>query len=140
MRQQGTGAAAGAAIGTAIAPGIGTALGALAGGFLDQPSNTSSGVSAAPAGPRSAAAAVYGSGLNADNWFVNFGGTQNARGQADKELRATGPTASTAAEGGSVMPAGGGLGVLGSSIGGVPVWAIVAVGGLIAWRLVRSSR
>ena len=130
-------AAAGGAIGTAIAPGIGTAIGTIAGGLLDGPMTGGGG---APAGPTSASAAtaVYGSGLNADNWFVNFSGTQKASATLDKAFSATGPTASTAAQGGTILPAAGaGLAGMVSSmgLGGVPVWAWACLGGLVIWKL-----
>lgn len=137
-------AAAGGAIGTAITPGVGTAIGTVLGSLLDGPM-TGSSQQSGPAGPSSAAAAVYGSGLNADNWFVNFGGTQTPTGYADKSLSATGPTASTAATGGAALPGQPGtLGGMASSLGGmasnlgmdaVPLWAWAAIAGMVVWKL-----
>lgn len=134
-------AAAGGAIGTAFAPGIGTAVGTLLGGLLDEP--MAGGASAQPAGPTSAITAVYGSGLNADNWFVNFSGVQDARGTVDKPFSATGPTATTAATGGAVLPApaaslsgvASSLGLDVSGLQAVPLWAWALLGGLIVWRI-----
>lgn len=130
-------AAAGGAIGTAFMPGIGTAIGTIAGGLLDGPMV---GSSSAPSGPTSAATAVYGSGLSGDNWFVNFGGTQSASGTVDKPFSATGPTATTAAQGGTILPAAQGTlaGVassLGIDLSSVPLWAWVGLGGLVIWKL-----
>lgn len=135
-------AAAGSAIGTAIAPGIGTAIGGLLGGLLDEESSSNPGASSVPSAG-SAATAVYGSGLNADNWFVNFSGTQTASAKVDKPFSATGPTATTAATGGAVLPApASGLSGVASSLGldlsglsNVPLWAWAALAGLIVWRL-----
>lgn len=136
-------AAAGGAIGTAIAPGIGTAIGTIAGGLLDGPMTGSSG--GAPAGPSSAATAVYGSGLSGDNWFVNFGGNQDARGTVDKPFSATGPTATTAAQGGTVLPPGQGMlsGVassLGGELSGIPLWVWLCIGGVVAWKISKSRK
>jgi hypothetical protein len=132
-------AAAGGAIGTAFAPGIGTAIGTIAGGLLDGPMT---GSSSAPSGPTSAATAVYGSGLSAENWFVNFSGTQNASAKVDKPFSATGPTATTAAQNGTILPAPAGLSGVASSLGldmsglqSIPLWAWAAIGGLVIWRL-----
>lgn len=137
-------AAAGAAAGTAIMPGIGTAIGGIAGALLDDSMTGSSGSGTGPAGSNSAAVAVYGSGLNADNWSVNFSGRQDVRADAAKTLNATGPTATTAAQGGTVLPpALAGLGAgLASSIEslGVPSWAWLAVGGLLLWKLSKSRK
>lgn len=131
-------AAAGGAIGTAIAPGVGTAIGTVLGGLLDGPMVGSA--PAQPAGPSSAATAVYGSGLSAENWFVNFSGTQNASAKVDKPFSATGPTATTAATGGAVLPAAQGTlsGVassLGLDLSGIPLWAWACLGGLLLWKL-----
>ena len=133
-------AAAGAAAGTAIMPGIGTAIGGIAGALLDGEMSKGGGSGTGPAGTSSAAVAVYGSGLNADNWFVNFAGTQSATGNAEKSLSATGPTATTAAMGGTIMPppsSGLGLDLSGveSQLQAVPLWAWAIVGGLLIWRL-----
>lgn len=129
-------AAAGAAAGTAIMPGIGTAIGGIAGALLDSEMSNSSGSGTGMAGTSSAASAVYGSGLNADNWVVNFGGTQSVTANAEKSLRATGPTASTAAQGGTLLPAdsAAGLGLDLSGLQSVPLWAW-AVGGIVLWKL-----
>jgi hypothetical protein len=135
-------AAAGAAAGTAIMPGIGTAIGGIAGALLDSSMTGSSGTG--PAGTSSAAVAVYGSGINADNWSINFGGRQDVRAEAAKTMNATGPTATTAAQGGTVMPAQ--LSGMGSDIAasmaslGVPSWAWFAVGGLVLWKLSKSRK
>ena len=132
-------AAAGGAIGTAIAPGMGTAIGTIAGGLLD--GEMSGGSSSAPSGPTSAATAVYGSGLAADNWLVNFSGRQYASGTVDKPFSATGPTATTAAQNGTVIPGqAAGLSGMASSLGlpglgNVPLWAWACLGGLVLWRL-----
>lgn len=132
--------AAGAAIGTAFAPGIGTAIGGVAGALLDGPMTGSSGTG--PAGTSSAAVAVYGSGINADNWSINFGGRQDVRAEAAKTLNATGPTATTAAQGGTVLPAplAGLASGLGGSMLGVPNWAWWAIGGLVLWKLSKSRK
>lgn len=77
---------------------------------------------AAPAGPSSADAAVYGSGLDASGWAVNFQGVQTASSSQDK---------------------GGGVpGVLGSSgvAGGVPHWAWLVIGAAVIWKLSRSKK
>jgi hypothetical protein len=144
-------AAAGAAAGTAIMPGIGTAIGAVGGLLLD--SFMGGGESTAaqgPAGTSSAAVAVYGSGLNADNWNVNFKGSQTNTSTANKRLDATGPTANTAGQGGAILPPaairsaegeGGGLGLgLGGSYYGVPVWAWAGMIGLVAWKASKSGK
>lgn len=131
-------AAAGGAIGTAIAPGVGTAIGTIAGALLDGPMT---GSSSAPSGPTSAATAVYGSGLSGENWFVNFSGKQDASGTVDKPFSATGPTATTAATGGAILPGQpSGLSGLGASLSGlgletIPLWAWACLGGLVLWRL-----
>lgn len=135
--------AAGAAIGSVV-PGVGTAIGAAVGAVADIFMDDSSSAQPAPPPPpsaNSAAVAVYGSGLNADNWNVAFkGSTQTNDSRADKQLTATGPTATTAATGGTVMPPpSGGMGMdlsgLTGSMGGVPLWAWVAIGGLVIWKL-----
>lgn len=134
-------AAAGGAIGTAFAPGIGTAIGSVLGGMLDEESKAS-GASNVPSSS-SAATAVYGSGLNADNWFVNFSGTQNASAKVDKPFSATGPTATTAATGGTVLPGQPvGLSGVASSLGldlsrldNIPLWAWACLAGLVVWRI-----
>lgn len=129
-------AAAGAAAGTAVMPGIGTAVGGIIGavvdGFMDDKGG--GGSVAAPSAPSAAAAAVYGSSnLNADNWSVNFSGTQNNSPRVDKAFSATGPTASTAA-GGGILPA-----PVADALGaaGIPSWALYVVGGLLLWKLVK---
>lgn len=134
-------AQAGAAIGSAFAPGLGTAIGSIAGGLLDS-TMMGGGSVAQPAPPSSssAAVAVYGSGLNADNWNLNFAGTQTNKSAADKSLSATGPTATTAATGGTIMPQpSGGLGLdlsgLTGSMQGVPLWAWGVLGAAVLWRL-----
>jgi hypothetical protein len=138
-------AAAGAAAGTAIMPGIGTVIGGIAGALLDgeMSKGGDSGSAQGPGGPSNAAHAVYGSGLNADNWNVNFSGRQTNTSSADKRLEATGPTqsASAASGQGAVMPmpqgsSGGGLG----NLGGVPMLAWLGIGGLVLWKLSRSAR
>lgn len=78
-------------------------------------------VGGSPAGPSHAEAAVYGSGLDASGWAVNFSGIQSASSGQDKS--------------------GGVPGVGLSGIGaGVPGWAWIAVGGLVLWKLYRSRR
>lgn len=133
--------AAGAALGSVV-PGVGTAIGGAVGAVADIFAGpmVGSAPSSASSGPRSAATAVYGSGLSGDNWAVNFGGTQNASGRVDKPFSATGPTASTAATGGAILPAPGGMlsGVassLGLDLTGVPMWAWLGLGGLVIWKL-----
>ena len=132
-------AAAGSAIGTAIAPGIGTAIGGMLGSLLDDDAGPTG--SSVPSSS-SAATAVYGSGLNADNWSVNFSGTQKVTATSDKPFSATGPTASTAATGGAILPGpnpASGLGGMASSIqnelSAVPMWAWAAVAALVIWRI-----
>ena len=139
-------AGAGAAIGTAIMPGLGTAIGMLAGGLLDG-GMTGSSSNATTAGPTSAAVAVYGSGLNADNWAVNFSGTQTVTARADKTLTASGPTAATAAQGAYAVPTlpgmpmqgvaglASGLGFDSQAVQAVPLWAWAAIAGIVLWRL-----
>lgn len=138
--------AAGAAIGTAFLPGLGTALGTIAGGLLEGGMTGSS--SAPPAGPASAAVAVYGSGLNADNWAVNFSGTQTVTAKADKTLTASGPTAAAAAQGSYAVPAlpgmpaqqglagvAAGLGLDTQAFKTVPLWVWAALAGVVLWKL-----
>lgn len=125
---------AGAAVGTAIMPGIGTAAGTLVGGLMDSFMGGGSPAQSGPAGPSAASAAVYGSGIAADNWSVNFRGTQTNSPSAYKPFEATGPTASSASGQGTA-----GLSGLPSFTGGgsgfqVPSWAWIALAGLIAWR------
>lgn len=118
-------------------PGIGTAVGAVAGALLDnfmEDSGGGSSVAAPAGGARSAANAVYGSSnLNADNWSVNFSGTQTNMPKVDKTFSATGPTASTAADGG-ILPA-----PVQNALdaAGVPSWALWAVAGVLLWKLVK---
>lgn len=140
-------AAAGGAIGSAFAPGVGTAIGTVLGGLLDGP--MAGGASQqGPTGPTSAATAVYGSGLNADAWSVNFSGKQSTYASIDKPFSATGPTATTAAQGGTVIPAaalgGGSLSGIANSLGldlsGVPTWAFFAVGALLVWKISKSNK
>lgn len=139
---------AGAAVGTAIMPGIGTAVGAIGGALLEGFMGGDSPASAqGPAGPSSAAVAVYGSGLNGDNWNVNFRGSQVNTSSAYKPFSATGPTASTAGQGGAVVPphsaegdASGPALSLGGSYYGVPVWAWAGAIGLIAWKALKSRK
>jgi hypothetical protein len=71
------------------------------------------------AGPSSAQAGAYGSGLNSSGWQVNFSGMQTA-GLASGE----GP---------------GGVPGL-SSVGGVPWWVLAIVAGVVVWRLKNSRR
>lgn len=123
-------------------PGIGTAIGGIAGALLDSSMTGSSGTG--PAGTSSAAVAVYGSGINADNWSINFGGRQDVRAEAAKTLNATGPTAKAAAQGGTVLsaPLSGMASGIASSLEslGVPSWAWIAIGGLVLWKLSRSRK
>ena len=142
-------AAAGAAAGTAIMPGIGTAIGAVGGLLLDSFMGDKSSAAQGPAGTSSAAVAVYGSGLNADNWNVNFKGSQTNTSTANKRLDATGPTANTAGQGGAVMPPATGLRSaegdagalsLGGSYGGIPVWVWAGMIGLVAWKASKSGK
>lgn len=99
-----------ALLNTSFAGGLGSALGK--GGMGG----------AAPAGPSNAESAVYGSGLDSSGWAVNFQGYQSASSSQDKS--------------------GGIPGILGSSgVGGsIPTWAYLAVGGLLAWKLLRSKK
>lgn len=140
--------AAGAAIGSAFLPGVGTALGALAGSLLDGEMSRGGGAAQQPPGTSSAATAVYGSGLNADNWAVNFSGTQRVSARADKALTASGPTASTAAMGGAVIPGVPGmpgqgllngvadtLGIDPNEVRAVPVWVWATIAGLVVLKL-----
>lgn len=115
------GANAGAAIGTAIAPGVGTALGGLFGSFLDSP-----GAAASGGGPVSSSAAVYGSGLDASNWNVNFSGTQSA---------SSGSGGMPVSGGGAAIGLGG---IGGFSVGAVPSWFWIAAGAVVVWKLTRS--
>lgn len=66
----------------------------------------------APAGPAlsTATQTAYGNGMDGSGWAVNFGGNQSA----------------------------GGLGALGGSFMGLPIWALVLVGGVIAWRKLKK--
>ena len=138
-------AAAGGAIGTAFAPGVGTAIGTVLGGLLDGPM-TGGTSQKGPTGPTSAAMAVYGSGLNADAWSVNFSGKQSTYASVEKPFSATGPTANSAAQGGTVIPAAalGGLSGIASGLGldltGIPVWALIAAGALVVWKISKSSK
>lgn len=89
--------------------GLGSGLGKALGG------------SSAPAGPMSAETAVYGSGLDASGWAVNFSGLQTASNSQDKS--------------------GGVPGVGLSGVGaGVPGWAWIVLGGVVLWKLSRSRR
>lgn len=74
------------------------------------------------AGPSTASAATYGSGLDASGWNINFSGAQSASSTQDKS-------------GGGVPGVGGGSGILSQS-GLLTVAAALAVG-LIVWRLKR---
>lgn len=85
--------------------GLGSALGKGLGG-------------GAPAGPSNAEAAVYGSGLDASGWAVNFQGLQNAGSNADKS---------------------GASGLL-STTGGIPGWAWLVAGAAVLWKLSRSRK
>ncbi|MDZ7939270.1 MAG: hypothetical protein U5M53_13750 [Rhodoferax sp.] len=67
------------------------------------------------AGPSSATAGAYGSGLNSSGWNVNFSGLQAAASSSDP----------------------------GTSIGGIPQWILlagVAVAGVVLWRFKSSKR
>lgn len=85
---------------------------------------SASGGQGGSAGPSTASAATYGSGLDGSGWVVNFSGVQNASAAYDKS-------------GGGVPGVGGGSSVLAS----VPQGAWLALGalalalvGAAAWR------
>jgi hypothetical protein len=120
----GEGAAAGAAIGTAIMPGIGTAIGGLAGSFLD--SGAGGGGGASGYTPRTAEAAVYGSGLDGSGWNVNFSGMQT--NGSNKEQTAPSAMDSLGLSGG-----GGGISPL-------MIVGLVAVVGLVLWKKSKSAK
>lgn len=66
-----------------------------------------------------AEAAIYGSGLDASGWAVNFSGLQNAGSNADKS-EASGLMAGTAA--------------------GLPGWVFIAVAAAVVWKISRSKK
>jgi hypothetical protein len=143
--------AAGAAIGTAIMPGVGTAIGGIAGSLLSSPSAAQGGK--APGGndasPQSSQAAAFGSGLDASGWIVQLGHdlTATLDNRQNKEITATGPTASASQSAGQpggyggYLDAGAGLGMGGGlGLDTVPplVWMILI--GAVAWKLSRKSK
>jgi hypothetical protein len=73
------------------------------------------------AGPSRADQAVYGNGLDASGWNVNFSGVQDVTQSQDKS--------------GGVP----GLGITGG-VGAVPWWAWAILAGAVLWKLKQSRR
>jgi hypothetical protein len=74
-----------------------------------------------PSAPSNAEAAVYGNGLDASGWNVNFAGVQDVTQSQDKS--------------GGVP----GLGITGG-VGAVPWWAWAILAGAVVWKLKQSRR
>lgn len=138
------GAAQGAAAGATFGP-WGAVIGGVAGYVLADQSKAQPGGGAAgpaPGGASSSAAAkaTYGnSNLNADNWSVNFSGTQTNSPVADHTIRATQSadaqaTAATAGPGALMgsLPAG-----MGGAAGGLNMtYVAIGVAALaVLWKL-----
>lgn len=73
------------------------------------------------AAPSNAESAVYGNGLDASGWSVNFAGVQDVTQSKDKS--------------GGVP----GLGITGG-VGAVPWWAWAILAGAVVWKLKQSRR
>lgn len=74
-----------------------------------------------PAGPSNAQSGAYGSGLDGSGWSVNFAGVQSTSSTQDKS--------------GGVP----GIGISGASLGGLPWWLVLVVGGAVLWKLKKSK-
>jgi hypothetical protein len=148
-----SGAAQGAAVGTAIMPGWGTAIGAVAGAFMGGSSVASGGSSGggAAATPMASQAAVFGSGIDASGWQVNFGdgATQTLDNRQDKTIRSEGPIASATPTAGGAKspymgyyddPVSGGLGLGSLGLGSLPPIVWVVLFGAVAWKLSKSKK
>lgn len=130
-------------------PGIGTAVGGVLGALGDMFTSKGGSSSAAPGIAPSASpttTAVYGSGLDASGWNVNFSGTQTpSYSGGSHEIAATQEASASASVPGSpgatyLMPQGSNgqgfaLPQASAGIAGVPWWAVGLVAGVLLVRL-----